>query len=74
MHFRHLCTYIITSPQVCIHTVHSDEEYLLGAVDEDAVQDEVGPEQRPLTLDVLKQLQLCRLVIQAVWILQRKLH
>lgn len=43
--------------------------YLLGAVDEDAVQYEVGPEQRPLALDVLEQLQLSRLVVQAVWIL-----
>lgn len=44
---------------------------LLGTLDEDAVQDEVGPKQRPLALNVFKQLQLRRLVVQAVWILWR---
>lgn len=46
--------------------------YLFRAVDKNAIQYEVGPEQRPLTLDVLEQLQLCRLVIQSVWILEKK--
>lgn len=46
-----------------------DLNYLFRAVDKDAIQYEVGPEQRPLALDVLKQLQLCGLVIQSVWIL-----
>lgn len=46
--------------------------YLLRTVDEDAVQDEVGPEERPLTLDVFKQLQLCRLVVQAAGILETR--
>lgn len=41
-------------------------------VAEYAVQNEVRPEERPLTLDVLEQLQLCRLVVQAVGILQTK--
>lgn len=46
-----------------------DLNYLFRAADKDAIQYEVGPEQRPLALDVLKQLQLCGLVIQSVWIL-----
>lgn len=32
---------------------------LFRAVDEDSVQDQVGPEKWPLTLDILKELQLC---------------
>lgn len=52
---------------------HTDvKNHLFGAVDKNAVQYEVGPEQRPLTLDVFKQLQLCRLVIQTVWILETR--
>lgn len=46
--------------------------YLLRAVDKNAIQDEVRPEERPLTLYVLKQLQLRRLVIQSIWILHMK--
>lgn len=43
--------------------------YLLEAVAKDAVQDEVSPEERPLALDVFKELQLGRLVVEPVWIL-----
>lgn len=46
--------------------------YLLRTVDENAVQDEVGPEERPLTLDVFKELQLSRLVVQAAGILETR--
>lgn len=42
------------------------------AVAEYAVQNEVRPEEGPLALDVLKQLQLCRLVVQTVRILTDK--
>lgn len=45
---------------------------LFRAVDEDSVQDQVGPEKWPLTLDILKELQLCWLVVQSVWILDKK--
>lgn len=62
--------------EVWIRTVqnlmHTGVYYLFRAVNKNAIQYEVGPEQRPLTLDVLKQLQLCRFVIQSVWILEKQ--
>lgn len=51
-------------------TERRPSRYLLRTVDENAVQDEVGPEERPLALDVFKQLQLRRLVVQAAGILE----
>lgn len=45
--------------------------YLLYIAAEEPVDNEVGPEQRPLALNVLKELQLSRLVIEAIWVLCR---
>lgn len=45
--------------------------YLLHVSTENPINDQVCPEQRPLTLDVLKELQLCRFVVGAVGILQK---
>lgn len=47
--------------------------YLLEAVAKDAVQDEVSPEERPLALDVFKELQFGRLVVEPVWILEEQI-
>ena len=44
--------------------------YLFWDAIEDAVEDEVAVEQRPLTLYVLKHLQLGRVVVQAVRVLE----
>lgn len=46
--------------------------HLLFAASEDPIQDKVRPKERPLTLDVLKDLQFCRLVVQSVWVLGRQ--
>ena len=50
---------------------HGDVIYLFWDAVEDAVQDQVAVEQRPLTLYVLKHLQLWRVVVQAVRVLWR---
>lgn len=58
---------------IVLGNAHTDvKNHLFGAVDKNAIQYEVGPEQRPLALDVFKQLQFCRLVIQTVWILETR--
>lgn len=69
-------TWVHIFPIVCGHTMPMLYSYplpshLLVAVNEDSIQDEVCPEQRPLTLDVLKQLQLRRLVVEPVRVLER---
>lgn len=38
-----------------------------------AIEDEVGPEHRPLTLNILKQLELSGIVVQPRRILVRKI-
>lgn len=43
--------------------------YLFLIFSKDAVQDEVSPEHRPLTFNILKQLELCRIVVQPRWVL-----
>lgn len=46
--------------------------YLHLIFSKDTIQDEVSPEHRPLTFDILKQLELCRIVVQPRWVLMRQ--
>lgn len=38
----------------------------------DTIQDEVSPEDRPFTFNVLKQLELSRIVVQTSWVLVKQ--
>jgi len=44
--------------------------YLHLIFSKDAVQDEIGPEHRPLTLDVLEQLEFGRIIVQSGRVLE----
>lgn len=46
--------------------------YLHLIFSKDTIQDEVSPEHGPLTFDILKQLELCRIVVQPRWVLMRQ--
>lgn len=46
--------------------------YLHLIFSKDTVQDQISPENRPLTLNILKQLELCRIVVQPRWVLVRQ--
>lgn len=43
--------------------------YLHLIFSKDTVQDQISPEHRPLTFNILKQLELCRIVVQPRWVL-----
>lgn len=45
--------------------------YLHLILSEESIQDEVSPEHRPLTFNILKQLELCWVVVQPRWVLVR---
>lgn len=44
-------------------------QYLHLILSKNAIEDEVSPEHRPLAFNVLKQLQLRRIVVQPSWVL-----
>lgn len=46
--------------------------YLHMILSEESVQDEIRPEHRPLTFNILKQLELCWVVVQSSRVLKKK--
>lgn len=60
------------------HMVHEQRffrkkgTYLHLILSEESIQDEISPEHRPLTFNILKQLELCWVVVQSRWVLMRQ--